>query len=310
MTNRSPGEAPPWTILKLLRWTTSYFKSRQIENPRASAEILLSHMLGMERIDLYVRYDQPLMAHELADYKRMIQRRSRREPVAYIVGEKEFWSMRLRVDSEVLIPRPETECLVETALSLLPPASSGASPRILDAGTGSGAVALALHRERSGSTIFASDKSRKALRVALENAIRHGAGGKIFFFCGDWFEAIRPAASHLDMIISNPPYIRTEDLAGLAPEIRAYEPTGALDGGADGLSAIRHLMLRSHKYLTAEGLLLMEIGYDQRHDIEAAGRECGEYSEIRFEQDYSGLDRVAVLRKRNRGPEEDAAPEK
>ena len=298
MTNRPPSEAPPWTILKLLRWTTSYFKSRHIENPRASAEILLSHMLGMERIDLYVRYDQPLMEHELADYKCMIQRRTRREPVAYIVGEKEFWSMALTVNAEVLIPRPETECLVETALSLLPPASSKKPSRILDAGTGSGAVALALHRERPGSRIFASDKSRKALRVARENAIRQGAGEKIAFFCGDWFAAIRPAASHFDLIISNPPYIRTEALAGLAPEIREYEPTGALDGGGDGLTAIRHLILRSPEYLADEGLLLMEIGYDQRRDIDAIARGCGDYSDIRFAQDYSGLDRVAVLQKK------------
>ena len=210
MTNRSHSEAPPWTILKLLRWTTDYFKSHHIENPRASAEILLSHMLGTARIDLYVRYDQPLMESELASFKALIKRRVRREPVAYIVGEKEFWSMNLTVTPAVLIPRPETECLVEAALQRLDP---DASQRILDVGTGAGAVALALNRERPGSTIIASDRSREALAVARGNAIRHKAAESIALFCGDWLDAVRPAASDFDMIISNPPYIRTADLA-------------------------------------------------------------------------------------------------
>ncbi|MFW5640543.1 MAG: peptide chain release factor N(5)-glutamine methyltransferase, partial [Thermodesulfobacteriota bacterium] len=223
MTNRSHSEAPPWTILKLLRWTTDYFKSHHIENPRASAEILLSHLLGTARIDLYVRYDQPLMESELASFKTLIKRRVRREPVAYIVGEKEFWSMGLRVTPAVLIPRPETECLVEAALHRL---DRDKSKRILDAGTGSGAVALALNRERPGNTIIASDRSREALAVARGNAIRHEAAESIAFFCGDWFEAIRPAVSNVDLIISNPPYIRTADLARLEPEVRAYEPKG------------------------------------------------------------------------------------
>jgi len=303
MTNRSHSEAPPWTILKLLRWTTDYFKSHHIENPRASAEILLSHMLGTARIDLYVRYDQPLMESELASFKALIKRRVRREPVAYIVGEKEFWSMNLTVTPAVLIPRPETECLVEAALQRLDP---DASQRILDVGTGAGAVALALNRERPGSTIIASDRSREALAVARGNAIRHKAAESIALFCGDWLDAVRPAASDFDMIISNPPYIRTADLAGLQPEVHAYEPAGALDGGPDGLNAVRHLIHRSPRYLAEGGYLLMEIGHDQRADIEAVVRECGAYSEVGFQQDYSGLDRVTVLRKRRPGSTADA----
>ena len=294
MTNRSHSEAPPWTILKLLRWTTDYFKSHHIENPRASAEILLSHMLGTARIDLYVRYDQPLMESELASFKTLIKRRVRREPVAYIVGEKEFWSMGLTVTPAVLIPRPETECLVEAALHLL---DRDAFKRILDVGTGAGAVALALNRERPGATIIASDRSREALAVARTNAIRHEAAESIAFFCGDWLEPIRPAAADLDLIISNPPYIRTADLAGLQPEVRGYEPAGALDGGADGLDAVRYLIHRSPRRLADGGYLLMEIGHDQRTGVEAVVRECGAYSGVEFRQDYSGLDRVALLRK-------------
>lgn len=301
MTNRSNSEAPPWTILKLLRWTTAYFKSHDIENPRASAEILLSHMLGAERIDLYVRYDQPLMEEELARFKVLVKRRAQGEPAAYIVGEKEFWSMALAVTPEVLIPRPETECLVEAALALMRKGTDTEPRRILELGTGSGAIALALHSERPGDDIVASDRSLKALQVARRNAVRHHAAEAVAFFCGDWFDAVGPGASPFDMILSNPPYIRAGDLTGLQPEVRDFEPRTALDGGPDGLSAVRHLIRHAPLHLGEGGYLLLEIGHDQRSEIETIVQDSGAYADLAFEQDYSGLDRVVRMRKRSIG---------
>ena len=159
-----------WTIIKLIRWATSYLKSYEIDSPRATGEILLAYALQLNRIDLYLKYDQPLVAGELQTFKTLIQRRVRREPVAYILGVKEFWSLDLEVNTAVLIPRPETECLVETALDLMSRKSSRLPQRILDLGTGSGAIVLALASQQPRHTYFASDRFRPAVELACRNA--------------------------------------------------------------------------------------------------------------------------------------------
>lgn len=280
---------PQWNILSLLKWTTEYFTSRSIESPRASAEILLAHTLNLKRIDLYIRYDQPMTADELACFKAVIRRRAAGEPVAYIVGEKEFWSLSFRVSSDVLIPRPETEILVETALSVIP---EKPCQKILELGAGSGAIIVSLASERPGHQFFASDYSINALNIARKNAEMHQAD--IRFFAGDWVSALHHHA-RFDLIISNPPYIPTSDIDALQPEIRKFEPRLALDGGKDGLDAIRHILNYARYHLVSGGNLMLEIGYDQKDRICAIAEQFG-YAELHCIRDYAGLDRVVRMK--------------
>ncbi len=276
---------PQWNILSLIKWTTDYFQSRSIESPRASAEILLAHSLRLRRIELYMRYDQPLTANELACFKALIKRRAAGEPVAYIVGEKEFWSLTLSVTKDVLIPRPETEMLVETALKILP---KDTCKRVSEIGTGSGAIILALASERPGHEFFASDYSLKALNIAKHNAKNHGLD--IRFFAGNWFAPLSEKA-RFDLIVSNPPYIPTADIETLQTEIRNFEPRLALDGGKDGLDSIRHIIENAKNHLVLGGSLMLEIGYDQKERVFAIAEMFG-YKDMYCVKDYSGHDRV------------------
>lgn len=289
---------PPetWTILKLLKWTTAYFKSHHIEQPRAAAEILLAHTLGIGRVDLYVQYDRPLESHELEVFKRFIQRRIQREPVAYIVGKKAFWSMDLKVTPDVLIPRPETETLVEAALTIIPPEPGSASLKILDLGTGSGAIVLAMASERPVHRFYAVDRSEKALAVALDNARMLDLNKAITFLQGNWFDSVRELVHYFDVIVSNPPYISSHEYKALPPEIAQYEPREALDGGSDGLDAIRLIIKETARYIVPGGRLVFEIGYDQWAAVEKLIEGSGAYSEWAVIKDYSGHDRVVRTR--------------
>ncbi len=299
MHNRNQSSNIGWTILKLLEWTCDYFKSRDVESPRTSAEILLAHVLKLNRIDLYLRYDQPLNSHELEQFKALIKRRVQREPVAYILGLKEFWSIEVGVTKDVLIPRPETECLVEVALALLSEESTAAPKRILDLGTGSGAIVLALASQQPSHQFFASDCSIMALKVARQNADRHGLDGLIHFFAGDWLRPIHKGKLLFDMIISNPPYIRSGDIAGLQPEIYKYEPLIALDGGLDGLGSLKKIINSAHRCLNHRGYLLLEIGHDQKDAVQAAIDNCGQYNKVFYSKDYSSLDRVVQMQRKD-----------
>lgn len=301
---KSPPTArePEWTILKLLRWTTSYFQSHDIDSPRATAEILLAYALKLNRIDLYLQYDQPMFSAELAAFKSLIKRRANREPVAYIVGTKEFWSMDLSVTDKVLIPRPETEILVEKALALTGESNpSGLPPdplRILEIGTGSGAIILALAAERPDHLFFASDLSLSAIRQAKRNAKHHQIEDGVLFFNCDLFEGLKRRSSPFHMILSNPPYIPTGDLDRLQPEIHRFEPRIALDGHQDGLFFIRQIIHQAHQHLEPGGHLLLEIGHDQKPMVENIIDDSDHYEDVVFTKDYSGYDRVVSMRKR------------
>ncbi|MFZ0243995.1 MAG: peptide chain release factor N(5)-glutamine methyltransferase [Desulfobacterales bacterium] len=296
MRNSTASSGDDWTILKLLEWTTSYFTSHAIESPRAAAEILLAHVLTLQRVDLYLRYDQPLMSAELERFKTLIRRRVRHEPVAYITGCREFWSMDLAVSGDVLIPRPETECLVEQALARLTEAGTAVGPRILELGTGSGAIILSLAASRPRSLCVASDVCERSLRVARANAQRHNLEGRIHFLCGDWTRPLRDRKAFFDMIVSNPPYIPSARIKTLAPEIHTYEPAMALDGGEDGLACVRHLIAEAPVYIRPGGHLMLEIGHDQADTVQhmVTGSRC--YEDPVFARDYAGHDRVAALR--------------
>ena len=287
-----------WTIARLLNWTTSYFKAHTIDSPRLTAEILLSHVLDLKRIELYLRFDQPLISSELADFKTLIKRRLLREPVAYIAGSKEFWSKDIVVTRDVLIPRPDTECLVETSLALLPENVNSESRRIIELGTGSGALIIALASERPGHVFYASDDSLKALEVAKTNARRHQLDNKIAFFAGNWLSSLSADKTRFDMIISNPPYIPTNKINNLAPEIYEYEPLAALDGGMDGLDSIKQIIHSAHHFLNKNGFLILEMGYDQKTAIQAIVNTCGYYEDITFTKDLGGNDRVVRMSKK------------
>jgi len=301
MQNQPQSRESLWTILKLLKWATAYFESHHIESPRATAEILLAYTLRKERIDLYVCYDQPLGGEELQHFKTLIKKRIEREPVAYITGVKEFWSMGLRVTPDVLIPRPETECLVEAVLAQLSGDSGSPPMRILELGTGSGAIVLALASRLREALFFASDLSIRAVRLAQQNARRHLPADRIHFFCGNWMKALRTSGELFDIIVSNPPYIKTGLIAGLQPEIYRYEPVQALDGGADGLGCLRLIIDQAYQHLKEGGRLFLEIGFDQKKSVHDIITENGNYREIVFAQDYSGYDRVVSMRKKTEG---------
>ena len=283
-----------------LQWAATYFNSHNIDSPRATAEILLSHALSANRIDLYLHYDQPLNADELDRFKALIKRRIQREPVAYILGHREFWTLDLKVTPEVLIPRPETECLVERALETLAAALDDRPKRILELGTGSGAILLALASEYARHAYWGTDISAAAIRVARQNAICHGLAENIQFIIADWLAPFAARTDGFDMIVSNPPYIKTGDLEQLQPEIQAFEPLVALDGSADGLACLRHIIQSAYLYLKPGGRLILEMGHDQKAPLTQMIDHCGQYEDIAFFRDYSGYDRIVAMRKKTK----------
>jgi release factor glutamine methyltransferase len=282
--------------MEILSRTESYFKEHSVDSPRLTAELLLAHCLGLRRLDLYLQYDRPLQQNELSTYKALIRRRIQNEPVAYIMGEKGFFESDFEVARGVLIPRPETEILVEEALKILNTGSGHpGAKRVFELGTGSGAIVVSLAKAAPCHLYMANDISLSALGIAKKNACRT-AGNRIRFFAGDWFSPvkIRPG---FDLIVSNPPYIPLADIQGLAPEIRKYEPKIALDGGDDGLLCFRAIFRDAHRHLVPGGILLLEMGFDQKESLENLLNFHPEYESIEFIKDLSGHNRVAKIKK-------------
>lgn len=298
MRNPRSQNPPTWTVLDALKWTAGYFQTRRIDSPRLTAEIILSAVLGVTRIELYMRHDQPLCENELAAFRQMIRRRVAREPVAYILGEKEFWGYPFKVTPDVLIPRPETEHLLESALNLLCE-NNGRKRRIIDLGTGSGILAICLAIQRPDNIYFAVDRSPAALEVARKNARLHSVEGRIGFFAGSWLESVNPRGSGFDMILANPPYIPSVEISRLEPEVNEFEPRLALDGAESGLGPIREIICKAPFHLISRGYLLMEIGWDQKEAVDELSAGTGMYAKAQFVKDYSGHDRVAVLCRNN-----------
>jgi release factor glutamine methyltransferase len=279
-----------WTILKLIRWTAERFKKEGLDTPRLDAEVLLAEILGAERVDLYIHFDQPLQPGELARFKKLIQRRLKREPVAYIIGRREFWSLPFKVTPDVLIPRPETEFLVAEALNVL--------SRILEIGTGSGAISVALAKELAGASLIATDLSRKTLAIAADNARQNGVTGQIRFLPGDLFDAAEKEEK-FDLILTNPPYIPADQWPSLMPEVRDFEPRVALDGGADGLSFFRRALPKVAGFLNPGGWFLSEIGAGQDQKVRQIAQENPDLESIAFIKDLAGIKRVFKARKRD-----------
>ncbi len=287
-----------WTILKLIRWTDERFRKEGFASARLDAEVLLAITLGVDRVKLYTHFDQPVRAEELARFKEMIQRRLKREPIAYITGRREFWSLSFRVTPDVLIPRPETEILVAEPLRVLSswtPAEG--RPQILEIGTGSGAISIALATEISSAALVATDVSEKALAVAAENAAHHQVDHCIQFLLGDLFSPLK-RGTRFHLILSNPPYISQEQFPGLPPEVRDFEPRLALDGGKDGLDFYRRFFSQVGEFLFPGGWIFTEIGAGQDQDILQIGSKNPALEEFGFVPDLSGIQRVFKARKR------------
>ncbi|HBD07599.1 MAG TPA: peptide chain release factor N(5)-glutamine methyltransferase [Syntrophobacteraceae bacterium] len=290
----------PWTILRLIQWTTQYFSRKGVVQPRTDAEVLLAHILRTERLQLYLRHDQPLQPRELIEYREAVRRRGSHEPLQYITGRQEFWSLELEVTPSVLIPRPETEILVEKALALLQQ-NGTAMPWVLDLGTGSGAIAVALAHENPQIRVVATDISSAALEVARRNACRHGAADRIRLVAMDLCRGLADGGAAFDLIVSNPPYIASSDIPRLAPEIARYEPRRALDGGSQGLDAIRRIADQAHCHLKPSASLLVEVGQGQAELIRQDLSKHPAYQAMEVIADYAGIPRVLHLRHRS-GP--------
>jgi release factor glutamine methyltransferase len=289
-----------WTIKELLNVTTEYLKNKGIDSPRLTAEILLAHQLHRTRVKLYLNFDQPLSDREISGYRDLIRRRVDPEPLQYITGIQEFWSMNFVVGPQVLVPRPESELLVEQTLSIFKgqnPAGAG-HPRILDLGTGSGALAVSIARELEGAALWASDISEDALVIARLNARNHGVAERIEFRVGDLWEPFMEEDLMFDGIVSNPPYITSEAFDTLPPEVRDYEPRVALDGGERGMLYIEKIIRTGPDYLNPGGWLLLEMDPEQTPKALSLIDETGRYGSKRQVKDYSNRYRVVAAQKK------------
>jgi release factor glutamine methyltransferase len=275
-----------WTPLKLLGWTQGFFAGKGVDAPRLTAELLLAHALGCDRVRLYLDFDKPLGDPELGRYRDLVKRRAGGEPTAYLTGAREFFGHRLAVDARVLIPRPETEQLAELGLAAL--ADGGAA---LDLGTGSGALAIALKLGRPGAAVTAVDLSPEALEVARANAAALGA--EVAFHGGDLYAPL-PAGARFDLIVSNPPYVPSGELAGLQREVQR-EPRLALDGGADGLSVLRRVVAGAPARLAPGGTLLLEMHESHLESLPALCLAAG-FASAEPRRDLSGLPRLTLAR--------------
>jgi release factor glutamine methyltransferase len=263
-----------------------------IEAAGLEARVLFEHAAGLDRASLLARGRDPVEPEAARRYELLVAGRASRIPLAYLTGEREFWSLRLRVDRRVLVPRPETETLVEATLERV-----GAGARIADVGTGSGAIIIAVARELGGGRFFGTDRSAAALSLARENAAAHGLAESIAFLEGDLLAPLAGLAEPLDALVSNPPYIPTAELKSLQPEVRDHEPRTALDGGPDGLALVERIIADAPPLLRPGGWLLLEIGAGQASATRELLRRAGRYDDVTTRRDLAGIERVVAARR-------------
>jgi release factor glutamine methyltransferase len=285
--------APPWTIARVVTWTTKDLAARGNDSARLDAELLIASALKLRRLDLYLRYDQPLDDDELARIRVLIERRRKHEPVAYILGERDFYGRTFTVDRRVLIPRPETEDAVAAVLERLPPRAEGVTPRVLDIGTGSGAIAITVALERDDVTVDAVELSPAAEEVARANIERHGVSARVTIHPGSLYKPIGDRRYHV--IVSNPPYIPTDEVETLMPDVSEYEPRLALDGGPSGDTVLAPLVMGARAHLEAGGSLVVELGHDQAARARELAQAAG-FEDVTVRRDLARIERVLVAR--------------
>ena len=291
------GAAPrSWQLLALLDETSRFFAAKKLDSPRLQAELLLADVLAIKRLDLYLRFDQVLSPVQVDAYRDYVRQRLRGMPLQYITGKADFRNLTLAVDPTVLIPRPETEILVEVALEHL---SGCEDPQVLDLGCGSGAIALALAQECPAARVKATDISPPALAQTRRNARQLGLEGRVVFCCGDLLAPLQ-AAGQFHLIACNPPYVRRGDLEGLEPQVRDYEPSLALDGGEDGLDFYRRLAGQAAPFLAPQGLIVLEVGAGQAGEVAGLLAQSGSFVPAQIRPDLAGIPRV-VSATRNTG---------
>jgi release factor glutamine methyltransferase len=283
-----------WGLLELLSETTRYLAGKGFRQARLDAELLLADVLDLKRLDLYLQFERQLTAAEVDAYRDHVRRRLRREPVQQITGKAAFRELTLAVTADVLVPRPETEILVQAVLDLLP---AGALGPVLDVGCGSGAVSLSLAKERPGLRVVATDLSAAALQVARRNAHDLDLEAHLTFVQGDLLEPWRPGGAAFAAVVSNPPYVLTAAIACLEPEVREWEPHLALDGGADGLAVVRRLAAAAGSLLVPGGALCLEIGDGQAPAVTELLNAAGSFTDITPRRDLAGVWRIITARR-------------
>ena len=285
-------------VLEIIKKTTDFFATKGVESPRLNAELLIGHALGLKRMQLYLQFERLLAEAELEKIRPLVRRRAQREPLQYILGETEWSGLVLKTDRRALIPRPETELLVEltvkTARELpAPPA------RILDLGTGTGALALALAKEFPEATVTAVDASEDALALARENAAALGLAERVEIVKSDWFSAVeapKEAAERFGLIVSNPPYLTEAEVAEAEPEVRAFEPVSALMAPDGGAADLKRIIAAAPGYLAEGGVLALETGIAQHAELLAACAAAG-FSRSESHRDLTGRDRFVIARR-------------
>ena len=276
------------TLLEIIKKTTDFFAAKGVESARLNAETIIGHALGLKRMQLYLQFERPLSEAELEKIRPLVRRRGQREPLQYIVGMTEFHGVKLKVDHRALIPRPETELLVESVRVACaePPA------RVLDLGTGSGAIALALATIFPAAAVTAVDTSEEALMLARENAVATGVGERVTFVRSDWFGGL-PAELRFELIVANPPYLSAEETAQTTPEVRNHEPAAALTSADAGLADLRKIISAARGFLVPGGLIALETGIAQHAALLPLVREAG-FGRTESRQDLTGRDRFVL----------------
>jgi len=286
-----------WTIQKLLNWITEHFTKNGLDSPRLSAELLLSHIVGLKRIELYTQFDKPVTKLQLDKLHDLVKRAVQNEPIAYLVGKTEFYSLELNVTPDCCIPRPETELLVERAIEFLQTRSG--KQFVCDLCTGSGCIAIAIAKNFPHARIIATDISDAALNVAAKNIEKHQLGDRIKLLCGDLFTPLVPHldVGKFDLIVCNPPYVSADEFEKLEKNVKDYEPKLALFAGNDGLDIYHRIIEKADQFLKSDGVLMLEIGYSQRHAVRELLEQAGCFPEVKIEKDFHDNDRIAIAKK-------------
>lgn len=286
-----------WTIQKLLNWITERFTQRGIESPRLSAELLLSYVLAMKRIELYTQFDKVVGKKQLDELHEFVERAGQGEPIAYLISKTEFYSLELDITSECMIPRPETELLVERAIEFLRTRSG--KQFVCDLCTGSGCVAVAVGRNYATTEIIATDVCDAALKVAEKNIEKHGLKDRVKLLCGDLFDPIMPQldVGKFDLIVCNPPYVSAPEFERLERGVRDYEPRVALFAGEDGLDIYRRICEKVDEFLKPDAALMLEVGYRQGRAVKELLEKAGCFNEITVEKDPHDNDRVVTAKR-------------
>lgn len=288
----------PWTIQKLLNWTTEYFTEKALDSPRLSAELLLSYVLTMRRIELYTQFDKPVTSRQLGKLHNLVKRAGQHEPIAYLIGKIEFYSLEMDISPDCLIPRPETELLTERAIELL--RTRTGRQFVCDLCTGSGCIAIAIAKNFPDARIIATDISDAALTVAAKNVEKHHLNESIELLSGDLFDPLIPQldVDKFDLIVCNPPYVSAPEFENLDKNVKDYQPRLALLAGEDGLGIYRRIVDKIDEFLKPGAALMLEIGYSQGKAVRQLLEQAGCFGEVKIEKDFQNNDRIAIAIKK------------